>query len=252
MKHFFLIVLSILLITNILTAQININDTKLYPTRIDSLNENIKIPELNVFLNSAIKNSPLLMATDREIDQILEKVKIEKKSWLDFLYIDGNGRYGLFDQLTVSQQTTGSVVPTGIKLANQQFNYYVGLSIKLPLSNFSSRKNEINILKYSQQASESKKQELIKELTLSVIDEYYKLINLQESMAILQEIFETYEISYLKATKEIETGTMDLSQFAVLVSNHGTAKANYVKTKNDFFSQYYKLQALTGINLNKK
>jgi len=71
-------------------------------------------------------------------------------------------------------------------------------------------------------------------------------------MVILQDIFETYEISYMKARKDLESGTVDLSQFSVLVSYHGNAKANYIKTKNDFYSQYYKLQVLTGVNLNKK
>ena len=252
MKKLYLLILSLLLAQTTLIAQKEAINLKPEPTISDSLKENITIPELNVFINSAIKNSPLLMATDREIDQILEKVKIEKKSWLDFIYFDGNGRYGLFDQLTLTQQTTGSLDPTGIKLANQQFNYYFGVSLKLPLSNFVNRKSEINILKYSQKASESRKDELKKELTLSVIEEYYKLKNFQESLSILQEVAQTYDISFMKSTKDLESGMLDLNQYAVIVSYRATAKANYIKAKNDFYSQYYKLQALTGLNLNKK
>ena len=82
MKIYFIIALSILLAINKLNAQNEKGDLRLETTTNDSLKESIKIPELNVFLNSAIKNSPLLLASDREIDQILEKVKIEKNHGL--------------------------------------------------------------------------------------------------------------------------------------------------------------------------
>ncbi len=235
---------------------LNLNSQKLVGTNLaeiqsDSNFSKINIPELNVFIQTAEKSSPLLQATDKEIDQILEKIKIEKKSWINYVYIDGNGRYGLFDQITITDQISGSTTPLGVKLANQQFNYYLGLSVRLPIGNLTSKKNEINILNYSIKANELKKQQLLKELTQLVIEEYYKLISYKETMDVAQDIVQTFEISYMKALKDFKSGMLNLTDFATLVSARGNAKQSLIKSRNEFYSQFYKLQVITGLKLNK-
>lgn len=219
--------------------------------KVEMVNKNI-IPELNVFIDSALIKSPLLLASDREIDILLEEIKIKKRSWLDYIQIDANTRYGLFNQLSIQEMGSNSDLnPIALQTAKEQFNYFAGLTLKLPLSNFTNNKNEIKKLKYSIDETNFKKDALKKEITLLVIEEYYKLKNLQESMNVLQDIMQTIKISYLQAKNDVKNGTMKLSEFATLVTSMGKAVESYLKSKNDYYSQYFRIQILTGINLQK-
>ncbi len=70
--------------------------------------EKLLIPGLDVCIQSALTNSPLLKANDEQTEKLLEEIKIKKKSWLDYVQIDANSRYGLFNMLTLSQTTGGA------------------------------------------------------------------------------------------------------------------------------------------------
>src|SRR5665647_3441191 len=85
------------------------NSTQKIDSGAVKLTEKIDLPELDVFIESALKNSPLLQVSDKEKDKILEQIKIQKKSWAEFIQIDGNTRYGLYNQLTVNDQVASEL-----------------------------------------------------------------------------------------------------------------------------------------------
>jgi len=211
--------------------------------------EKFDLPELNVFIESALKNSPLLLVSDKEKDKILEQIKIQKKSWSEFIQIDGNTRYGLYNQLTVNDQVTADLPAVGIQSDKQQLNYYAGLTLKLPLSYFANKKNELKILNFSIQETELKKEQLKKDITQIVIEEYYKFKYFREMLDAYQITLQTMKISYLKSVKDVENGTVNFSEFATITYSYSKAEEGYTKLKNDYYTQIYKLQVLTGINL---
>lgn len=221
--------------------------------KIDSLNSsdpkiNFNI-DLKEIIDSAMVHSPLLMVPDTEIEKLLEEIKIRKKSWLEYIQIDANTRYGLYNQLTVSNQTNTTDISQSLQSNKTQLNYFAGLTLKIPLSYFVSNKREVNILKSGIKGNELKKEQLKKEVTLLVVDEYYKLKKYQETIPVLQNVYQTMKISYLKASKELESGTYDIGDFAILVTTLGKAEQSFLEAKNEYFAQYYKLQILTGSNL---
>jgi len=215
----------------------------------DTISVDPKIPELKVFIESALKNSPLLKASDMQIERVFEQIKKEKKSWTDFIFIDANARYGLFNQVTVSDQTG---VDLGIKSAREQFNYFAGLTFRLPLSNFTSKKNDIKILTSDLEGSKFKKEQLKNELTQLVIDEYFKLINMNQSIQINQNILQSLRLNMVKAQKDINTGIIGLSDYNSVLTTKEKAEESYYKSQNDYYAQFYKIQVLTGLNLNEK
>lgn len=87
----------------------------------------------------------------------------------------------------------------------------------------------------------------MEDLKQLIIEEYYKLLYLEESVRTFQSIYQTLEISRMKAEREVSRGYMDINQFATLSSTVGKAKNDYAKAKNEFYAQYHKLQDLTGI-----
>ena len=225
------------------------NSTQKIDSGAVKLTEKIDLPELDVFIESALKNSPLLQVSDKEKDKILEQIKIQKKSWAEFIQIDGNTRYGLYNQLTVNDQVASELPSVGIQSNKQQLNYFAGVTLKLPLSYFTNKKNELKILNYNIQESELKKDQLKKDITQIVIEEYYKLKYCREMLDAYQITLQTMKISYLKSVKDVENGNVNFSEFATITYSYSKAEEGYAKLKNDYYTQIYKLQVLTGINL---
>lgn len=218
-------------------------------TKVDSLVQVKPLPELNVFIESALNNSPLLKINEREIDKFLEEIKIKKKSWTEYFLVDANTKYGLFNQLLIDEQSTTGGTDVGIKSAKEQFNYYAGLTIRMPLSSFLNKKNELKILNTDIEESKLKNEQLKKEITQLVIEEYFKLVYLKESMEIAQDAMQTTKINYMRSVKDFENGIVNLNDFTILVNTKAKADEAYSKVKNEYYAQFYKMQILTGVNL---
>lgn len=216
----------------------------------DTLSIDQRIPNIDVFIQSALKNSPLLKFSDMELREIIEKIKIEKKTWSDYLFADGVVRYGLNDQLIVNGQTGTASTDYTLNSANKQLTYYGGLSIKLPLSDFLKKKSQLKILNYNLNESRFKKEQSEQELTSIVIDEYYKLIKLNQILQVNLNVLQTLKISYMKAQKDIANGLIEINDYASIVISKGKAEGDYYIAKNDYYAQYRKIQVLTGLNLN--
>ena len=90
-------------------------------------------------------------------------------------------------------------------------------------------------------------QQIRQDIKAIIIEEYYRLTYYESSVATLGEVYQTLNLSYLKARTEVENGHMKLDDFALLVSTMGNSHDAYLKAKSDFHSQLSKLQNLTGI-----
>jgi len=218
----------------------------------DTIREDHNVPKLNIFIESALKNSPILKASDAQIEQLFEKIKKEKKSWADYLFIDANARYGLFNQLSISQATTSSTVDLGVKSAKEQFNYFAGLTFRIPISSFISKKNDIKILNQDLEQGKFKREQLKQEVTLLVIDEYYKLINLNQSLQLNQNIVQSAKLILIKSQKDIASGQISLTEYNAALTSKEKAEESLSKVENEYFAQYFKIQILTGLNLSAK
>ncbi|MFZ4581012.1 MAG: TolC family protein [Paludibacter sp.] len=211
--------------------------------------DNYIIPELDECIQSTLKNSPLLKASDQQIEIILEDIKIRKKSWLEYLIIDANTRYGLFNQLTLTQETSNPDV--AVQSAKEQFNYFAGLTLRIPLSYFSSNKNEQKKLNISIKEAELKKEELKNEINKLVVTEYFKLKRLQELLGVHLNNLQTAQIDYLKSKNDLKSGMLGMTEFAASSTAHAKAVDAFVSTKNDYYAQFYILNILMGTNIQK-
>lgn len=239
------------LVLVLFTVQSQVKTTdKLIINSSEILNTKSNLPELNVFIESALKNSPLLQISDKEIDKILEEIKIHKKSWTEYIQIDGNARYGLLNQLTVDNGASSDLSTVNIRSSdNQQLNYYGGISLKIPISYFANKRNQLKILNSTIQESELKKEQLKNEITSRVIEDYYKLKSYNELLETLENTLQTMKISYQKSIKEVENGILSFTDFSRISASYSQAEETFSKVRNEYYAQYYKLQILTGINI---
>lgn len=247
MTRIYSIVLYLFFVLSVVAQNVAITDSTTNLLQFDK----IIIPELEVCIQSALNTSPLLKANEQQVEKLLEEIKIKKKSWLDYVQIDANSRYGLFNQLTLTESTGGVNPDVAVQSAKEQFNYFAGISIKLPLSYFVNNKSEQKILKQSIKESEFKKEELKNELSRLVVIEYFKLKNYYDLLDAQQNNLQTTQIDYLKAKKDVQNGMLGMTEFASISTSYTKAVEAFMKTKNDYYTQFYILKILTGSNLQK-
>lgn len=209
--------------------------------------EKFKIPDLATCIDSAILHSPLLKATDEQINIILEDLKIQKKIWTDFIMIDANTRYGLYNQLTLTQESVNPDL--AIRSDKEQFNYFAGITLRIPFSYFSSNKNEQKKLKLSIKEAELKKEDLRNEIRKLVVTEYFKLSRLRDLVDVHMNNLQTANIDYLKSKNDLKGGMTTMTEFAAASTAYAKAVDVFVSTKNEYYAQYYILNILIGANI---
>lgn len=210
------------------------------------------LPSLDEVINDALQNSPLLKSIGVESDMIGQELKIEKKKWSDHIYVDGAANYGLFDQVVISETSSQHVTNTGLLTKSEQIRYYGGISIKLPLSSIGSRRNQLTVKKMELQQTNYEMQQQEMALREIIINAYFSVKHLEESMNTFQAIFQTLQLAYIKAENDVVNNDMEMEEFAILASTVGKAKDDYSKSKYDFYKEYYILQNITGVSFGIK
>lgn len=204
------------------------------------------LPDLQCCIDSALANSPLLKTTDEQVAQLLQEIKIQKKSWLDYVLIDANTRYGLFNQLSFADQGAGANPALDLSSAEERFNYFAGFTVRLPLSFFTSNNNEVKKLRYSINEAELKREELKKEITRMVVTEFYKMKSTYEVLGVHQDNVQTAQLDLLKAKNDVKNSMIKMSEFSTINYSYTRSYVEYIDARNNFFMQYYLLKLLTG------
>lgn len=205
------------------------------------------IPGLQFFIDAALINSPLLALTDEEIKKIKEEIKLEKDNWQDLITLDANAKYGLYNQLLINESTSGG--DPDASLSNKtQLNYFAGITVKIPISEFLSKKSRIKVLQSGIDQAEFKRKALRREITTLIVDGYYNLKIKQETYINSQDDFQAINIGYLKAKRDIEKGLISLDDYTNSISKKTSAQTSLTKAKYEFFAEYNKLLIISGLS----
>jgi len=208
----------------------------------------INLPPIDVLIESAMLHSPLLKAKEKQVDIDGEEHKIQKRKWMNYVFIEGAANYGKYDQVLLQDHTSEDNSSNyGLLNRGEQTRYYGGVGIKLPFSSLTNRKRQLQKRKLKQEQSDLEMQDVRQQLKHMVIDAYYQLQYLDESMRTYNRIYQTLEIGYLKAEKDLLNGRTNLNEFALLASTVGKAKDDYDKARHTFYAHYYRLKDLTGL-----
>ncbi|MCW3787465.1 TolC family protein [Plebeiibacterium sediminum] len=212
----------------------------------------VQLPSLEFVISNAIENSALVKDKLTQTDIKHEELDLERGSWAKYLFVEGAANYGKYDRIVMQENRTDVVLNSGSLSSSEQTTYYSGVSLKLPLSAITGRSKEVSKKKLEIQKSIYEKDEAIQQLKYFIIDLYYETQFLNESMHNHFEIYQTLEISYEKAKKDLFSGKTDINDFAILSSTVGKARNDYLKAKNNFLAQYLKLEKATGVSLSNK
>ena len=209
--------------------------------------DEFEMPTLEAVIDSALKNSPLLKVNLYRLATHDQKVLLNRKSWLDNISIQGNTSYGIFNQLA-SQVSQESGVQTNFNSLNQtaRGQYFVGVSMRVPVSVFASRKQRRNIDRLERETMLWEHEQIKNDIRRIIIEEFYALRSLKESLDVLRNLLESVRISYVIAKKDVENRRMGLDDFGGVAAIFIKALIDYSKTKNEFYRQLELIEMLAG------
>lgn len=211
---------------------------------------NRPLPPIKAILDSAMNNSPLLQLNKLEYEQAIISLTEIRQRWTDYFYLEGTARYGLLNHLTISQLDTEQAASYGLLTQNEQLNYYAGVSVKFPISEFLKRRTEKRKVQLELQQSRVEQEQIRNEIQGKVIEQYYLLKYYQERMNSFQEVLQTIEVSYLDGKRSLEKGHLKLDEFARISEARGKAKDGYLKAMNEYYAQYKIVEVIIGMSMD--
>jgi hypothetical protein len=206
----------------------------------------LNIPTLAALIDSAMVRSPILKKYDAAIEKENFFIDFERRRWMDYIYFEGNTRYGVYDQIYVQGEADGLDPPLAFLNSRKQTWYYAGVSLKMPLSVLINSGKHVQQMKISVDAINYEREMLKDELQKQIIESYYNVQFRYESMNTFYTIYQDLKIAYLDAVNRLEEQKINFHDYAILSSTYGKAKNDYDQAKNDFVTSLNLLRFMTG------
>lgn len=207
-----------------------------------------KLPSLAELQQIAIEHSPVLNILNADVRIGEYTVKQEQRKWMADLGFEGGARYGLFDNLLVSN-SFGNLES---KLATtEETRYYIGAFLKIPIadifdkSNVKTAKAENEKLIYQREAS-------IKELRQLIILRYNEVIKAFRKVIINTNSVETYRMQMIRAKVDFNNGKINIAEYARLDYMLSKALVDLEDAKLDYSSAFQILEETVGVKIKLK
>lgn len=215
---------------------------------IDETDITHRLPPISELQELASKSSPMLKYFSAQIQRNRQRVKENKREWMQHMGVDGSARYGLFDNLVVSEGTVSNAVTN---YSEEQSRYNLGLYIKIPISAIFDRSNvdyyrqEVEMIKYM-------KENNLRELRQTVIIQYNKVIKSHRLFLLKNRMCESYKVQKQRAQIDYTNGKIILAEYARLTEMLTKAEIELENEKVEFITALHLLQEVVGTQLKLK
>lgn len=232
------------------TAQNAESDDSNIEIVFDPLVDNIqdKLPPLEVLIDSAVKNAPLIRMEEAEVSLAKYRLNEYKKSWSQNLGFISSFTYGNRYQYTTSETAGG--LPSEFLSVGDQTYFDVGVYVKMPLFEVINRANSVNQGKREIEAHLIRKEEMIRTTKQDVIFTYQSLLLHQDLLKVKNEAQVTSKLQVKMAEKEFLNGRITITELSRLTQIHSTNLYNYKQDRMLFYRQYLLLEQMVGMKFN--
>lgn len=207
-----------------------------------------KLPSLQVLIDSAVTNNPLVKFRDQQIIVNESKLKSKKVEWTRNLGIQGNIGYG--NLYNSSTNTTDGIDPLPFATNRVETQYIGSVYINFPLYTAVDRKNQIKMARTEIDQANSMAEQQRLETRMLVIRQYNDLILAQRMMRIRARYMETARINMQMVEKEFSNGVIPVTELTRITEIATRAEADYESALTDFLTAYLVLEEIIGMRFN--
>jgi outer membrane protein TolC len=206
------------------------------------------LPPLAELQENAIMYSPVFKMLDADVKIGEYKIVEERREWMRWLGVEGGAKYGMFDNIVLSQEL-GSVDLATAK--TEQTRYYAGLFLKMPFSSLADKSN-VRAAKAEREKLSYQRKARIQELRQLIILQYGNVVKEHRGMIIKNNAVENYRVQMLRAQNDYKNGKINISDYARLDDMLSKAVLALEDAKTDFATAFMILEETVGTKIQLK
>jgi outer membrane protein TolC len=202
-----------------------------------------RLRPLDVLIQDALVNAPLINRLSKGQAQKEQEIILNRKAWTQHIALTGGYNYGngvVADNLS-SPTDTQAVFRTSTFAS-----YSVGVSLRLPFSEFTTQKNKVKIHQLAIEELEYQKEDLRNVITEEVIKRYNSLERALTTIKLQALKVESDEAAVQVTETYFKSGTADIDQYRMALDILTTAKIELEKTKSDAWFYKRTLEEIVG------
>lgn len=138
----------------------------------DGVDISDRLPPLSELQSQAVENSPYFKMLDAEVRRGEWMVKEEKREWMHWMGVEGGVKYGLFDNLIMTEDLGIEDFSTH---TTEQTRYNFGAYVRIPISSIFDKSN-VKTAKEEKERLSFQRENKIKEFRQLVIVRYFNVI----------------------------------------------------------------------------
>lgn len=192
------------------------------------------IPPLQVFIDSALINSPAIKMYETQIVQNKCEIDLLKYNWMKEIYMVIDSKYGKYGNAQPGDQMS--------------LGYGGGAVFKIPLSAFAGSGQRKKIAEMQLDQSIYNKEVFISELKKAIIKQYNETVYFKQALSIRIEALEEARVSYKLSEKEFKGGLIHVDQFSRISEIYYTQLQQLEKSKMELKTSLSVLLEMVGIN----
>jgi len=189
----------------------------------------------------ATENSPLMKFYNSDIIISELDIKTEKRNWMSALYIESGVKYGVFDNLIITEDLNTESKTS----STEQTRYYVGLSLKIPLSKFADRTN-VQRAKAKLDKFRYQKANIEKDLRQLVIIRYNNVLKSNVKVEITNKALGIFILQMLDVEKNYVNGKIDITEYSRVNEIKMNAELDFEESKLELVAAIQLLNEIVG------
>ncbi|WP_175574358.1 TolC family protein [Algoriphagus marinus] len=205
-----------------------------------------RLRPLEVLIQDALANAPLINRLSKGQAQKEQEIMLNRKAWMQHVALTGGYNYG---NGVVADNLVSPVDNQSVFRTSTFSTYSMGISLRLPISEFTTQKNKVKIHQLAIEELEYQKEDLRNVITEEVIKRYNSLERALTTIKLQALKVEANEAAVQVTETYFKSGTADIDQYRMALDILTTAKIELEKTKSDAW--YYKrtLEEIVGASI---
>ena len=238
-KNIFLIALCVLALKGVSGQKTGIQVSPVKDTTII-------LPPLVDLIDSALKHNASVRYRNLDIQVRESGLKTTQNYWLRNMGFQADTRYGTFDNFSSTATTQSTTMYTA---TSKQFNYGLGLYLKLPLGDILNRKNQIkgaNAQLEQARAMEEAQQDEIRQM---VIRQYQEVLLKQRLLNIRSLNLGNARVNMEMVEKQFANGLIPVAEYVRISDIISTSEVAYESARSEFITAKMILEDIIGFRL---
>ncbi len=205
------------------------------------------LPALTVLIDSALKHSGMVSYRKYDVQVKEANLVTQRNQWLRNFGVQGDTRYGTIDAFSTNSNGLTSGYSTN---TSRQFNYAIGVYIKIPVFDFANRKNIIKQARAEIEEAKGIEQAQQEEIRQLVIKQYQDLLLRQKLLSIKSQNLGTATVNMEMVEKEFRNGVIPVAEYVRLSDMTARIQSEYEMALSDYVLSKKLLEETVGFTFS--